>query len=424
MAGRRVERRETLAHALTALAAIYLAQILPAPEVSATPASLAWIFALLVAFEIASPRRAESQVIPPFTIVPLTVLYAVGRGLVSVFGAFCACLVASIAYHVFCGRRISILRHVGEASLPTVCTFVAASVGWAARQIFSGAPVEASVIAFALSYSGLHAMLGLFSKGRAIDMVSGWMLPGSRLAGYLLLAVSAGAAVPLSLVASKGVMWPLLLSIVPAGLAFGLALMLRRQERRELETISVLSRLLQRAHPYTHGHIHRVAEYGYRIALRMGLSPERAKLVRSAAILHDLGKVGVDEALLDRPGPLNESETMQVRKHSEIGAYVLAAAGPLSVVADWIRHHHERVDGNGYPSGLVGTEIPIESRIIAVVDAYDAMVGGEGPEEARPYRERLTHVEAMAELRACSGTQFDARVVEEFRQMMTMNGAA
>jgi putative nucleotidyltransferase with HDIG domain len=179
------------------------------------------------------------------------------------------------------------------------------------------------------------------------------------------------------------------------------------------ETIAALSSMLQHAHPYTHGHLDRVATYAETVALRLGLGSARARKVREAAVLHDIGKIAVDEEILDKPSKLNDEEMNHVRRHSEFGAQILEPAAAFRKIAPWIRHHHERPDGAGYPDRLAGNDIPIESRIIAVVDAFDAMVG-DGPSERRPYRTPKTQEEALVELERCQNTQFDAAVVEAF----------
>ena len=124
--------------------------------------------------------------------------------------------------------------------------------------------------------------------------------------------------------------------------------------------------------------------------------------------MHDIGKIGVASELLRKPGPLNEEETIAMRCHPELGARILEPVPRLRTVAPIVRASHERFDGLGYPDGLVGDAIPLESRIVAVCDAFDAMVSD------RPYRRAMTRDAAIAELRACAGTQFDPRVVQAF----------
>ncbi|HEY3781822.1 MAG TPA: HD-GYP domain-containing protein [Fimbriimonadaceae bacterium] len=184
------------------------------------------------------------------------------------------------------------------------------------------------------------------------------------------------------------------------------------------ESVTALTLMLQRAHPYTHGHLERVSRISEEVALRLGLSGPRARLVREASVLHDIGKIAVDEAILDKPARLTDEEFTHVKRHSVLGAQILAPVEALREVVPWIRHHHERPDGTGYPDGLSDVEIPIESKIIAVVDAFDAMTGGDAPSDRRPYREPMTVDQALQELDRCSGTQFDARVVQAFRYVL------
>lgn len=184
------------------------------------------------------------------------------------------------------------------------------------------------------------------------------------------------------------------------------------------DTITALALMLQRAHPYTHSHMRRVSTIAEEVAIRLGLSSSRAAMVREAAVLHDIGKIAIDEAILDKPGQLTEDEFGHVRRHAEFGERILSPVDDLRPMARWIRSHHERPDGMGYPDQLADVEIPIESKIISVVDAYDAMTGGEG-KDPRTYRDPMTSAEALLELERCSGRQFDENVVRVFRQVLS-----
>lgn len=189
------------------------------------------------------------------------------------------------------------------------------------------------------------------------------------------------------------------------------------------QTIRNLGFIIQRAHPYTGGHLQRVANWGRMTAERLGLPPNRAELVYEAALLHDLGKIVLDERVLNKPAKLTPREWEQIKQHPQLGAEILKEAPFLETIVPWVAYHHERPDGKGYPHKLQSDQIPLEARIIAVVDAFDAMVGGETPSQQRQYRSSMTTEEALAELRRGSGTQFDPSVVKIFEAIVRKSTA-
>lgn len=178
--------------------------------------------------------------------------------------------------------------------------------------------------------------------------------------------------------------------------------------------VELLGRVMQEAHPYTHGHLHRVARWARKIAEEMHLPPSSMQHIEDAAILHDIGKVAVDDRVLNKVGKLTEEDWSMIRRHPVTGAELVIKMSVMGKVGHWIRHHHERPDGKGYPDGLLEHDIPVESCIISAVDAFDAMVGGPAKEDQRPYRQPMTQEAAIAELRKHAGTQFHAGVVEVF----------
>lgn len=157
---------------------------------------------------------------------------------------------------------------------------------------------------------------------------------------------------------------------------------------------------------YTHGHSERVAQLSGGIAHEMGLTESEQEIVRQAATLHDVGKIGVDNGILNKPGKLSEAEFAAIRSHAAKGYEILRGAPSFEPLLPGIRHHHERLDGAGYPDGLAGDAIPLIARIIAVADAYDAMTSD------RIYRAALDGATARRELQAGAGTQFDPQVVK------------
>lgn len=184
------------------------------------------------------------------------------------------------------------------------------------------------------------------------------------------------------------------------------------------QVVTTLAMMLQHAHPYTHRHLERVASFSEEVALRLGLDRARALRVHRAAVLHDIGKIAVDEAILDAPRKLTDDEFAHVQQHAAYGGEILLPVQDFREESTWIRHHHERPDGRGYPDGLLDPEIPIESKIIAVVDAFDAMTGGMEGRDGRPFREPMSVEAALAELDRCAGTQFDRKVVNTFRAVL------
>ena len=154
-------------------------------------------------------------------------------------------------------------------------------------------------------------------------------------------------------------------------------------------------------------HSRTVGAFARDTAAALGLAPQRVERLQAAGVLHDLGKLGIADAILHKHGPLDDAEWREIRRHPEVGARILEHAGLLDI-AGWVRAHHERLDGHGYPNGLAAGEIPLESKILAVADAYEAMIAD------RPYRAGMPPAAARDELLRCAGTQFDPDVVQAF----------
>jgi putative nucleotidyltransferase with HDIG domain len=172
--------------------------------------------------------------------------------------------------------------------------------------------------------------------------------------------------------------------------------------------VAVLCAALDLHDNVTHGHARRVSDLASVVAWQMGLRKEEERRIEKAAILHDIGKIGVADAVLAKPGPLDDAEWTEMKRHPELGCRILQGVDFLKDAAEIVYAHHERYDGLGYPRGLKGDEIPLGARIFAVVDAYDAITS------YRPYRKAQPHRKAVEEIVRNSGIQFDPDVVRAF----------
>jgi putative nucleotidyltransferase with HDIG domain len=174
------------------------------------------------------------------------------------------------------------------------------------------------------------------------------------------------------------------------------------------ETIGIILKTLFEKSTEVKLHTERVSKYAEMIAVAMGLPKAKVLDIKTIGNLHDIGKIVIDLSIIDKPGKLTEKEYEIIKQHPVSGARMLASSHEYNRLSAGVLHHHERYDGKGYPNKLVGENIPLESRIISVADAYDAMTS------ERSYKDKLTKEEAIAELIMHSGTQFDKIVVEAF----------
>lgn len=175
-----------------------------------------------------------------------------------------------------------------------------------------------------------------------------------------------------------------------------------------LEFVKVLSATLENKDQYTHGHSDRVNYYSQIMAQRIDLTPEQAAELQIAALLHDIGKIGVSNAHILKDGRLTDQEREIVRQHPEKGVELVAPLKLPSSIVSTIRHHHEWFNGQGYPSGIAGEEISVSARILSIADAFDAMTSD------RPYRKSMSRNEVLRELRKGRNVQFDGALVDEF----------
>ncbi len=197
-----------------------------------------------------------------------------------------------------------------------------------------------------------------------------------------------------------------------AAVAIQNQLLQRELQETYLAVVSVLADALEAHDPYTHGHCQQVARLAHRTAERLALDDLGRGIACYGGLLHDVGKIGVSDGVLNKPGKLLPEEWDLMRSHVRVGRDLLERIPTLSHVSDVVLYHHERWDGHGYPDGLKGEQIPLPARIVGVVDAYCAMT------TKRSYKEAATPAEARAELVRQSGTQFDPRVVQAFLEVL------
>jgi putative nucleotidyltransferase with HDIG domain len=184
------------------------------------------------------------------------------------------------------------------------------------------------------------------------------------------------------------------------------------REQALLDTITALAHAIEAKDTYTINHCEKITGRAVALAEHLSLSRSEIENIRLGSILHDVGKIGVPDAILNKPGKLTADEYERIKEHATIGARIVQSVGALQGVVPIVRHHQERYDGSGYPDGLCREHIPIGARIIAVVDAYGAMT------EDRIYRKAPGHDVAIAELKRYSGTQFDPDIAAAFIRLL------
>ncbi|PYQ09968.1 MAG: hypothetical protein DMH00_12120, partial [Acidobacteria bacterium] len=180
------------------------------------------------------------------------------------------------------------------------------------------------------------------------------------------------------------------------------------QENQELflGTIKALAAAIDEKDPYTRGHSDRVSRFSVLIAKELRLGPREVRNVEIGSLLHDVGKIGIDDRILRKPSVLTEEEYRYMKQHPEKGASMLAPIKNMKEINPAVKHHHERWDGRGYPSGLKADEIPLIARIVNVADTFDAMTTN------RPYQKSMSYEKAVARLKELSGTAYDPKLVE------------
>jgi len=186
--------------------------------------------------------------------------------------------------------------------------------------------------------------------------------------------------------------------------------------RAYLDTVNVLANTIEGRDAYTHGHVERVAEYALCLAEGLGWAPEHLRMLEFGAMLHDIGKIIIPDTILNKPTALTPAEWEAMRQHPVAGARILREISHLQSTLPYVLYHHERWDGSGYPHGLKGKDIPVEGRLLAIVDVYDALT------TARPYHPARTSYEVIQFLQKNAGRLFDPHLVATFVKSMQTSG--
>jgi len=173
-------------------------------------------------------------------------------------------------------------------------------------------------------------------------------------------------------------------------------------------TLRSLIQILEAKDPYTRGHTERVASYSLALAKCLDMGPDDVRRILFGSLLHDIGKMGLRDDIINKPGPLTPEEWTQMKLHPVVGAQIVEKMEFLTGAIDVVRHHHESWDGKGYPDGLAGENIPLTARIVTVADSFDAMTTD------RPYRKALSIEEALRRIEQSAGVQFDPRLAKVF----------
>lgn len=275
----------------------------------------------------------------------------------------------------------------------------ASSVADIANVATLGALLAAAVVQVCVIHLLVSGVVSLDGQERFASVLTDGLLPTLLQVPYA--ALSALAAI---LVLDVGVA-ALLLVVVPAIVARTGLLAFQKVDEAYERLVRSFAKTIEAKDEYTKGHSERVSYLSDLVAGELHVAYEERRLVRYSAMLHDVGKIGVPLCIINKPGPLDDSEFEQMKAHPIIGENILRDIDFLLPVLDVVRHHHERLDGRGYPDGLTGEDLSHAVRIVTAVDAFDAMTS------TRAYRRSMSVEDAMVELRVCSGSQFDRRVV-------------
>jgi putative nucleotidyltransferase with HDIG domain len=328
-------------------------------------------------------------------------------------------------------------RTLGRAAAEELCEVHEAEVafvvdcgeGRTARDVIGLVGADAATVAEALDEE--WCALALDADRATERHEPDALLPGTRSAMVKGHALGSGRAILIGVARTYEAEFTAperaLLESVATSIALALERLWVLEERERLierlkdsfmGTAEALANALEAKDDYTASHAREIADLAVAVGRQLGMGSDELEDLRYGAVFHDIGKIAVPDAILSKPGPLTDEERRIIERHAEIGAQIIAPVHFLSGAVPIVRHDHERWDGEGYPDGLEGRQIPLGARIVFVVDAFHAMVSD------RPYRAGLSEEEALAELRRCAGTQFDPEVVEAFLAVRGETGSS
>jgi putative nucleotidyltransferase with HDIG domain len=394
------QQRLSLFIAGTAVAALAVL-LAVSPRVLWVPA-LGFLLAVLVAELFASHFRDDVNVSLSNIIILVAIL---------VYGVEVAVVGALGALPVFAIRAsdLRVLRTAFNSGQYVLAAAAAGFVyGWPLENFELDFPASGSlafILAAALTYSVVnHALVAVVVSISSSERFFG----AFRSVGpsIVLQVQYVGIAVLAAVILLRASPWALLLMAVPTLIArYGLLAFQRLDESYD-RLVRSFVKAIEIKDLYTRGHSERVAELSVHVAEELGVPYDERRLTRYAALLHDVGKIGVPLCIINKPGPLDDDEFEAIKQHPSIGADILHDIDFLAPAIDIVRYHHERLDGRGYPHGVGEEELSDIVRIVTAVDAFDAMTS------TRSYRRALAVADAVAELRRCAGRQFDPRMVE------------
>ena len=380
-----------------------------------------WAIALLGVIAVGAERQTVR--ISPNAEISVAVLPMLFAGVI--YGPLAAMLVGAIGLLPDLGRPFT--RWLVWTSMRAVAGGVAGTVATLMAEVESPGKLLLVAAAAAFAEAIVDAVLGALTVVLRRTGSLGGYIRSVRPVVIATVPLYAPVVVILAYAYQQVSEWSILLFFPPAFAAQQLH-RLYRQEREVSDALKLANERLERANlsfasalvatldardRYTAGHSAAVAVYARDIAARMGLPPSQQQLAYVCGLVHDIGKIGLAPGLLDKPGALTLDERRQMQLHSEIGEGILAKVDDYGDIAKIVRHHHERIDGEGYPDRLDGEAIPLISRIIAVADAYNAMTSD------RPYRDAMPSRVARMRLAQAVESQFDTAVVAAFEAILT-----